>query len=200
MKTSSSFEDKLKRLALVARDLPSQSAREELTKALQGTSNFLIARAAQLVARAKDAAFMPALCSSFDRLLGIPASADKGCRAKTAILESLDALGYDGCEPFVRGVSYRQMEPVWGGQVDTAADLRATCAVMLARRYCPEIYLEMARLLADEEVSPRLAAVGVLSALGSECGNALIMMRNSYRGAGPDGAAQVLFGTHRRIE
>jgi HEAT repeat protein len=48
---------------------------------------------------------------------------------------------------------------------------------MLARRYYPEIYYEMARLITDPEVSPRLAAASVLAALGSECGNALMMMR-----------------------
>ena len=177
MKTSPRLEEKLNKAALLARDLPSQSAREELTKVLLGTNSFVIARAARLIAKAGDRELVPALVDALGRLLNMPASADKGCRAKSAILEALDDLKYEGTEPFVRGISYRQMEPVYGGQVDTAADLRATCAIMLARRYYTDIYFEMARLLVDQEAAPRLAAVSVLTALGSECGEALVVMR-----------------------
>ncbi len=173
MKTSPRLEAKLNKLALLARDLPSRSAREELTKVLLGKDNFVIARAARLIARAGDRELVPVLVDALGRLLNMPA----GCRAKSAILEALDDLQYEGTEPFVRGISYRQMEPVYGGQVDTAADLRATCAIMLARRYYQDIYFEMARLLVDQEASPRLAAVSVLTALGSECGEALVVMR-----------------------
>lgn len=173
----SRLDDKLNRLAERAQDLPSQSARDEFSKVLLGQSNVLIARAARLIARAKDRELCPVLVEAFHRMLTLPASFDKNCRAKSAILDALDELGYDGTEPFLAGIGYRQMEPVWGGEVDTAADLRGTCAVMLGRRYYPDIYFALVPLLVDPESAPRVAAASVLGGLGSDSSELLLMMK-----------------------
>ncbi len=174
---ASRLDDKLNRLSERARDLPSQAARDEFSRVLLGQSNVLIARAARLIARAKDRELCPVLVEAFDRLLTLPADFDKSCRAKSAILDALDDLGYDGTEPFLAGIAYRQMEPVWGGEVDTAADLRATCAIMLGQRYYPDIYFALVPLLVDPEPSPRVAAASVLGGLGSEASELLLMMK-----------------------
>ena len=72
----------------------------------------------------------------------------------------MEALGSEEAEVALRGMRYEQWEPVYGGRVDTAANLRGRCAVMLARMRYPEAHIELVRLLVDAEAPARLAAVG----------------------------------------
>ena len=78
-----------------ARKVPVYPSELEIKKALLGTNNSVMARAAQLIARAGDKGLIPTLIEAFGHLLQMPAAADKSCRAKSAIVEALDDLGDD---------------------------------------------------------------------------------------------------------
>ncbi len=68
-----------------------------------------------------------------------------------------------------------QMEPVWGGSVDTAAELRAICAMGLANTRYPGKLRALVDLLADREWQARAGAVRALAVAGSEA--ALLLLR-----------------------
>ncbi len=68
-----------------------------------------------------------------------------------------------------------QMEPVWGGSVDTAAELRAICAMGLANTRYPGKLRAMVDLLVDREWQARAGAVRALAVAGSEA--ALLLLR-----------------------
>jgi len=92
MNKQSQLDARLDRLTAIARDLPAQSACEELKKALFGSHNAVIARGARLIARAGERDLIPTLIDAFTHLLHLPAASDKGCRAKGAIIEALNNL------------------------------------------------------------------------------------------------------------
>jgi hypothetical protein len=80
-----------------------------------------------------------------------------------AIAEALNRLESQEEEPFLRGVRHIQLEPVYGGKEDTAGQLRAVCALGLARLDHPDGMLEFAHLLADGEFNARLGAVRAIA-------------------------------------
>ncbi len=123
--------------------------------------------------RGKDDA-IPALINAFPRFLRHP-EADKGCRAKEAIISALDALRNGDPEPFRAGLRHVQMEPVWGGRVDTAVFLRAACVTALARLHPAEVHFDIQPLLYDPAPAPRQAAVRALAYLGGE--NSELLLR-----------------------
>lgn len=149
----------------------------ELCAALDGGSNVIIARAAQVMGNSGRVEFVPALAAAFRRLLAQPATADKTCRAKEAIIAALDALYSEEDEVALHGMRYVQWEPVYGGRVDTAANLRGRCAVLLARMRYREAHIELVRLLVDPEAPPRLAAVRALLFLGDERSELLLRLK-----------------------
>ena len=61
--------------------------------------------------------FRPVHVFARQERLGLPGT-------KVAIVEALNALGYEHTPTFLQGIRHVQMEPVYGGRVDTAAVLR----------------------------------------------------------------------------
>lgn len=122
-----------------------------------------MARAAEIVAEWELAPFEPDLIAAFDRFLPDAVRRDPTCAAKIAIAEALNRLESREAELFLRGVRHVQPEPVWGGREDTAARLRAVCALGLARSDPPDALLELAALLADSETDARLGAVRAIA-------------------------------------
>ena len=119
--------------------------------------------AANLVGEAELAGFAPALGTAFMRVIEQPAKNDAGCTAKTSCARALYRLGERATEVFLRGVGHVQLEPVWGGQQDTAVDLRGTCALGLVRAGYPDALVELAELLADREPMARVAAAQAIA-------------------------------------
>src|SRR5262249_46175669 len=72
----------------------------------------------------------------------------------------------DDDEAFRHGVRHVQLEPVWGGRADTAAPLRALCALGLVQVGSPEAMIELATLLADPEADARIGAAHALGNCG----------------------------------
>jgi HEAT repeat protein len=138
-------------------------ARAALAKALDATRAPLAAAAANIIGEAELAGFAPALVTAFARFIELPAKSDAGCVAKTSCARALYRLGERATEVFLRGIGHVQMEPVWGGQQDTAIELRGTCALGLVRAGYPDALVELAELLADEEPMARVAAAQAIA-------------------------------------
>lgn len=167
--TGRSLEHDLARLNAVRTDPTAPGAADELRRALAARSNLLVARAAEIVGEWELADFEAPLVAAFDRFLDHAIRRDDAirrdptCAAKIAIVEALNRLEARQTELFQRGIGHVQPEPVWGGHEDTAARLRAACALGLARCDPADVLLELATLLADEQTDARLGAVRAIA-------------------------------------
>jgi hypothetical protein len=157
------FDQALAELSAVRADPYAPGAAEALRRALAGRSNVLAATAAEIIGEWDLDGFTAALAGAFNRFLIDAGRSDPTCAAKTAIVEALNRLIYDDAELFARGLRHVQMEPVYGGRIDTAARLRAACALGLARSDPPDVLLELAGLLADPEADARAGAARAIS-------------------------------------
>jgi HEAT repeat protein len=157
-----SVEAKLATLRAFHGDFTSPEAVQALRLAIADASNFLVAEAAKLVARASLVELAPALAEAFGRFLVNPVKTDKTCAAKIAIADALNSLDYGSPEVFLRGIRVVQAEPVWGGTQDTAGPLRGACAIGLVRLSHEEALPAVADLLADPEKAARVAAAQAL--------------------------------------
>jgi HEAT repeat protein len=124
------IEAEVERLNLL-REAPLADAALALKKALSDRVNLIVAKAAKIAAEMRLHDLLPDLLRAFDRFLEKPVERDPQCWGKNAISKALVALDHRESAPFLRGIRHIQMEPVWGGEADTAATLRGTCALAL---------------------------------------------------------------------
>ena len=160
------LEQTLARLSAVRADPLAPGAADELRAALGARSNLVVARAAEIVAEWELRDYAADLARAFDRFMTDPVRRDPTCAAKTAVAEALLRLDHDDADLFIRGLRHVQPEPVWGGTEDTAAALRATCALGLARANPPDVLLQLAGLLADPETDARVGAARAIATAG----------------------------------
>ena len=64
---------------------------------------------------------------------------------------------------FAPGSVLRQPEPVWGGSVDTAVDVRVSCAMGLVNTRYPRALIDLVGLLADPEPRARAGAARAIA-------------------------------------
>ncbi len=102
-----------------------------LRKVLADPVNLIVAKAAKIAAERQLRDLLPDLLQAFDRLFEKAAARDPQCWGKNAISQALVALEHRQASPFLRGLRHVQLEPVWGGEEDTAPTLRGTCALAL---------------------------------------------------------------------
>src|SRR5262245_7105306 len=121
------MEERLETLRQLRHAKPDATVVPTLRKALQDRSNLIVAEAAKIAAASQVTELVPDLLSAFARLFENPVKTDPKCWGKTAIVSALVRLEYGSSEPFLRGSNHVQMEPVWGGQEDSAVQLRGTC-------------------------------------------------------------------------
>ena len=145
----SNLEQRLRVVEALRQDPHSEATRVKLRNALRSKVSHLVAKAARLCGECEVRTLNPELTQAFGRFLVAPATSDKTCAAKTAIAESLYRLGYDDAAIFLQGIRHVQLEPVWGGKEDTAAELRGVCAMALAQLNYSRVMVELADLLAD---------------------------------------------------
>jgi len=172
-----SIEEALADLSKLEEDGSDDELLSGLRSALADTTNIVIAKAARIAGRRNLAELCEDMAGAFRRLMKAPAKKDKGCRALTDIAETLDALGSRDTSVFLQGIVHVQMEPVYGGRVDTAAMLRAKCGLGIARLYHPEAALRLTHLLVDAEPQPRGAAARGLGYLGGEAAELLLRLK-----------------------
>ena len=132
------LEVQLAELRDVARDPSSDVARERLRAALADRSPHVVARAARIVSESRVAGFTLDLAAGFERFTVDGAVVDRGCGAKLAIVEALDALEHAGPEPFLRGARYEQLEGPT--REDTAIGVRGRCYFALVRVRHPQVF------------------------------------------------------------
>ncbi len=169
---STRFDQTLAALQQAVADPSAPSARTRITKALSGTNGMLVAVATAAAVSMDeddpriDQALLERLVPAFERLLSNPVKRDPQCRGKVAIAKALRRAEACPEEVFLVGVRHVQPEPVWGGRVDTAAELRGVCGMALTEEHHPRALVEVAHLLADPEAAARTAAARALGSCG----------------------------------
>lgn len=149
-----------------------------LRDALCDRSNRLVAKAAELCGEFGKSELIDDLREAYQRAFVNPSKKDPGCLAKTAIASALVQLECQDIEPFRRGIKYTQYEPVWGGQADKAAELRAICAAgMVGCATCMEAITSFADLLVDPCKSARIGGVRAIAGLGRWEGVPLLRLK-----------------------
>jgi hypothetical protein len=145
-----------------------------LQKCLASKVGLVVSRAAKKTAELARRELVPDLLGGYDRMFVNPEKTDPQCWGKNAIAEALVAMEYSGAAPFLRGATYIQMEPVWGGSEDTAPALRGICLLALAG--CLEVpRLDLLRFyvdrLLDKDKTVRREVLRALEQMGgADCG------------------------------
>ena len=166
------IEQEVERLN-VFREAPAAEAIPALRKALADRVNLIVAKAAKVAAARSFGELIPDLLRAFDRLLENPRERDPQCWGKIAIANALRDLEYRESAAYLRGAGHIQMEPVWGGETDTAQPLRGAC--LLALIACTDLdRVEILRCLVDAlseaEAVVRVEAVRAIAEMeGDEC-------------------------------
>jgi HEAT repeat protein len=189
-----SLEAKLGRLRLLRDEPPSPQRVAELRATLRDRSNFVVAEAAAIVGQAHLAELMPDLVSAFDRFLENGVKTDKLCRAKTAVVESLNQLEHPDEAVFWRGARYVQPEPVWGGEQDTAAAVRVGCACALVRLRSREAPALLVDLLCDAEKAARVGAAQALAYWETDAAALLLRLKARVGDKEPEVLSECLNG------
>jgi len=176
------LEERIEQLRNLRHNPPAADVDLILRKALADRANLVIAEAAKSVGEMRLSAAIPFLLTAFARLFEDAAKVDPKCWGKTAIVKALVQLDYSESPPFVRGLRHVQMEPVWGGQEDSALHLRANCALALVQ--CSDLArLEVFRYLVDamsDSADPvRVEAVRAIHQLGGD--ESLLLLRLKAR-------------------
>jgi HEAT repeat protein len=188
------FEDKVREIEQL-RSAPGPETQAKLAKALGNRSNYLVSKAAAVVADLQLSAFIPDLIAAFDRFLEDPVKTDSQCWAKIAIAKALKDLGHRDAAVFLRGMSHVQMEPVFGGRQDTAGPLRSSCALALVECRLDdfEILSPLADLLLDLEPTVRVDAALAMGQLGSPGGALLLRLKARLGDKEPEVTGQCLY-------
>jgi hypothetical protein len=126
------IEEEIERLGRVREAGPGEAAAAAVRKGLGDRVGLVVAKAAKVAAELDLRELTPDLAAAFERMFEKPAERDPQCWAKNAIAKALTQMGYREPAPYLRGARHVQMEPVWGGQEDTAATLRGICLLGLA--------------------------------------------------------------------
>jgi HEAT repeat protein len=164
------IEDEIAKLAELRHGGPA-AAVGPLRKALGDRVNLMVAKAAALVAELRLTDLTPDLLRTFGRLFENLPKSDPQCWGKNAIARALKDLDYNVAAPFLRGAVHVQMEPVWGGQQDTAGALRGIC--LLALPGCGDIeridvLRHLVNALTEEDPTVRADAARALGAMGGD--------------------------------
>lgn len=172
-------EQEIERLGAL-RDAPEGQAAPALAGALGDRVNLIVAKAAAIAGERGLGELVPDLLRAFGRLLEHGAQRDPQCWGKQAIARALVALDFRESAPYLHGLRHIQMEPVRGGQADTAANLRGTCVLALAA--CSDIpRMETLRAMVDALADPaevvRVEAVRALAQMPGEEGALLLRLK-----------------------
>ena len=188
------IEEQLEALGRLRGTSPAEAA-PALRKALADRVNLVAAKAANIAAELPAPDMIPDLLAAFDRLFEDPVKRDPQCWGKNAIARALKDLGHGESPAFLRGAVHIQMEPVWGGQQDTAGPLRGIC--LLALPACADLEREqvlrhMVDALTEPTATVRADAARALAEMqGDDC--ALLLRLKARTGdAEPAVTGQVL--------
>lgn len=178
MSKSKSVSEKRAALNALRGELKTPQAVQALRDALADRSNRVVAKAAELIGESDDKQFEADLLAAYTSLLADAVKSDPGCLGKTAIAEALVRLECRDLAFYRSGIKYQQHEPVWGGDEDTAAQLRATCAAGLV--LCASLLEALdrfAELLADPCKAARIGAARAIASLAHPEGGPMVRLK-----------------------
>lgn len=182
------FEEQLAALELLRQQTPQDSV-EPLRKALTHKSNYVVAKAADLVREFRLTELIPEMLAAFDRFFDDAVKSDPQCWAKNALSRALAEFEHSDAEVFLRGLRHVQNEPVWGGQSDTAGTLRGTCAHALVQCRSlreTELLNLLIELFGDKDKSVRVEAARAVEEVGSAASAHLLRLRAVLAADGPE--------------
>ncbi|MCP5170240.1 MAG: hypothetical protein H6999_10870 [Hahellaceae bacterium] len=168
MRKRTTIEDKLDDLAVMPIASNTSEALAQLRPYLKDKNNRVVAMAARLCADHLIYDSVKDLVNACRTFMCNGEKTDKNCLAKKALCQALYALDFNDRDFYLHAISYRQMEPVWGGSVDTAADVRITCAQGLTLSGDFRVAADLLPLLYDELASVRIGAVKAVALLPSD--------------------------------
>ena len=189
-----SVDEKLSAVRRLRDQDSSPQVTAELRSALGDKSNLIVAAAAAIAGDQKIADLASDLEAAFDRLLVDPLKSDKLCRGKLAVVQALDKLEHDRPDTFLRAASHVQFEPVWGGQEDTAAPLRAAGLLALARLDYHSLLPLLVDSLTDPQKEVRIAAAQALGYHGTESAGLLLRLKARIGDHEPEVISECLGG------
>ena len=144
-----------------------------LRKALADRVNLVAAKAANIAAELPAPEILPDLLRAFDRLFEDPVETGSAMLGEERHRPGAQRSGPSRVAAFLRGAAHVQMEPVWGGQEDTAGPLRGIC--LLALPACPDLAREqvlrhMVNALTEPSPTVRADAARALAEMqGDDC-------------------------------
>lgn len=174
------FEEQLARLEELRESPGAPATVDHLRKALANRNNYITAKASKIASELGLKALVPDLLSALDRFFIDPVKSDPQCWAKNALVQALASLGHEEAAAFIRGLRHIQMEPVWGGQADTAAALRGNSALALVQ--CRdlsdfELLSHLIEILVDRDKTVRVEAARAIGRLSRPEAGLLLRLR-----------------------
>ncbi len=189
-----SLDDKLAAIRRLRTQEPSSEHEAELRRGLKDRSNLIVAVAAAIAGEQGLTAISAELEAAFERFLVNPQKDDKLCRAKIAIIQVLDKLEHSQPDVFHKAARHVQLEPVWGGQADTAAPLRAAALIAVARVGTARDLPLLVDSMADPEREVRIAAAQALAFFGTESAALVLRLKARLGDADPEVLSECLSG------
>jgi HEAT repeat protein len=187
-------EEQISALQRITEDGPAVDTEAALRKALGDCIGLVVAKAARVAGELEIRALIPDLLAAFGRLFENPLARDPQCWGKNAIAKALVHMDYRQAAPFARGARHVQMEPVYGGQEDTAPQLRSVCVLALAS--CTDLHREeilriLVDLLADKANVVRVEAARAIAQMGGDEAELLLRLKARLGDEEPQVAGQV---------
>ncbi len=172
------FEERVRevdRLRSVEREI----AIPALRKALRDRNNYFVSKAATVGGELMASELVPDLLEACDRFFVDAPTKDPQCWAKIACAKALRDLGHRDADVFLRGVEHIQMEPVWGGEQDSAGPLRAACLMALVDCHidATELMTHLGDRLADTDPPVRAEAAMAIGQIGLPYGAPLLRLK-----------------------
>ncbi len=165
---SANSEKKLARFNHVINGLD-RADTDELSKVLLGylhsdhsdssNNNRILSKIAVIAEENQLYTLVPDLKEAYQRMLADAVNKDANCTAKSAIMRCLVTLDCDDVDFWLAGLRYQQLEPTWGGTVDTAIDVRCSSAMGLVSTTYSRSMIELLHLLNDKEANARAGAI-----------------------------------------
>ena len=155
------LKEALKNISELRSEGYSEKAVSSLTKVIQKQSGVVVAKAAEVATEWNATDLAQDLLEGFYRLGKDGPKDDPQCWGKTAIIKALYDLAWQDSQIFVDGCKTIQLEPVYGGQADSATSVRIASIQALVQLPAADtltVVNTLADLLADESPKVRSEA------------------------------------------
>ncbi|MEJ2693051.1 MAG: HEAT repeat domain-containing protein [Candidatus Thiodiazotropha sp.] len=157
-----SIDEKIEQLEQLDFGNDPEVSKTTIQAALKAKQNRLVSKAAKLCVEHHLYEYFEELKAAFHYFAEKPEK-DKGCFAKKSIVKTLYELDCLDDDFYTAAIALRQHEPVWGGHVDSAVEVRCWSAYGLTLSANSRIVFPLIELLHDEEPQARLGAVKAIS-------------------------------------